>query len=271
MTELSITRAWSEAMAFVQSAFGPLFLIAVLLIVLPGAALEYVLPAEDGPVPTDLGQWWATFGPFFVFLPILIMLGMIGTIAINHLAIQDGASVGEALGVGARRFLILLIAGIVISLAVALTFLPAFALLWPQEGESASVGTALLVGVVYFALFVALSVKLLLITAVAAAERGGPLALIARSWALTRGYFWKLLGFLVLFWIAAGVLIGVTFLLVGLVTGLLFGLPEPGSTAYFVLSLASAAMQAAVSTVFAVAVARIYAQLTGSGDRSVFA
>lgn len=272
MTELSITRAWNEAMAFLRREFGLVFLIAFLLICLPGAALQYAMPMADAPDPANVDEAFAQIRTMLMFFPLVLVLALIGTIAINHLAIVPRASVGEALAVGARRFFILLLATILIGLVGGIVVLPVMVLVGlGSGGATLAPGPLLLILLVFLILALALSVKLLLLTPVAAAERGGPVALIARSWALTRGHFWKLLGFQILFWLVASVLIMVTSLVAALVLTVTLGSPlEPGA-AFFALNLISAGLQALVSLAFATTVARIYAQLTGAGDREIFA
>jgi hypothetical protein len=270
MTELSITRAWNEAAAFLGREFALVFLIAFLFVALPGAALQYLIPQPETSGLLTPEEAMAAMRPILLFLPVIIILALIGSIAINYLAIRPGASVGEALAVGARRFIMLLLAGLLVGIAALLAFTPLFLLVAPT-GTPASPGAVLLLLLVYLVLFVALSIKLLLISPVAAGEHGGPIALIARSWALTRGHFWKLLGFVILFWIVAVVLLVVASIVIALVLALSLGAPLPGTGAFFAFNLVSAVMQAVVSVVFTVTVARIYAQLAGGIDREIFA
>ncbi len=56
-------------------------------------------------------------------------------------------------------------------------------------------------------LLIAISIRFMLVSAVASAETVGPLAILKRSWLLTAGNYWRLLGFIVLLLIAAIALI----------------------------------------------------------------
>lgn len=270
MTELSITRAWSEATDFLGREFGLVFLIAFLLICLPSAALQYALPQEGTPIP-NIAQLLREIGPFLLFWPVVIVLATIGAIAITHLAIVPGASAGEALAVGARRFIFLLIAGFLVGLGVVLCATPLLFLVWPGGGAEPGIGRILIAALIAMILALAVSVKLLLITPVTAAERGGPIELITRSWQLTRGYFWKLLGFIIVYWLAASVVLGVALLLLGLILGVPFDAPVEWNMRFFLMNLATSVLQALASIAFAITVARIYAQLTGAVDREIFA
>lgn len=270
MTELSISRAWSETTEFLQREFALLFLIAFLLISLPGVALQYLLPQREPESLTSGEELLQMAQGALIFFPVVLILGTIGTIAITYLAIRPGASVGEALAVGARRFIMLLLAGLFIGFVAMIAFVPMVLLVMPGDA-SGSLGPMFLLLFVSLVLFLFFWVKLVLVTAIAAAEGGGPFALMARSWALTHGHFRRLLGFMLLFWIAAAVCVLVASVLVGLVVALFLGMPLPGTGAAFALNLVSAAIQAVVSIAFTVAVGRIYAQLVGEIEREIFA
>lgn len=266
MANLSITAAWDETAVFVKREAQLLFPIAFLLMALPGAILQAMMPVTTpGQMPES--------GPWLLFVPVLLFASLIGSLAISWLALRPGASVGEALQVGLRRFLPLLGAVLLIAVAAALVMLPVLMIVGLLAGAGgAAVAPAavalLLLVMIPFYLFV--WVRLILMTPAAAVEPLGPAGLVRRSWQLTAGHFWRLLGFLLLI-----VLIGLVALMaVGAVLGilitLLIGVPQPGNLAMFLVSLVSALVQAAVSGIFTAFIARIYAQLTGSGLGEVF-
>ena len=95
--------------------------------------------------------------------------------------------------------------------------------------------------------------------------------MITRSWELTRGWFWKLFGFLILFGIAAGIALMVVSILFGIVIALVSGPPVPGSGAAFALMLLSAIFQAVVSSLYVIMAGRIYVQLSGRSEAEIFA
>ncbi len=113
------------------------------------------------------------------------------------------------------------------------------------------------------ALFVYLGARLITATAVASAENHGPVGILQRSWALSRGKWWRLFGFLALFVIAAIALTLATEALTGLLVQILFGTPEPMSVGALVRALIGNLVIAAVTIVFLVMLARIYLQLAG--------
>jgi hypothetical protein len=267
MANLSISEAWNESASFARREAQLLFPVAFLLMALPGAVLQMFAPQPVPGQPPELGLWLA-------FVPVVIVLSLIGTIAVTHLALRPGSSVGEALQLGARRFLFLLGAVLLIGLGAAALILPLAIIATILGGSAAGTPNPAAIGLLILLslpVFIFFWVRLALMTPVAAAESGGPIAIIQRSWVLTQGHFWPLLGFLLLFVV---VLIVVS-LAVGAVGGLLIffvaGAPEPGSLALLFVMLLSALVNAVVGALFAVVLARIYVQLGGTGRADIFA
>ena len=59
----------------------------------------------------------------------------------------------------------------------------------------------------FFAIACFVGVRMMMTAPVASIEPVGPVALIKRSWQLTAGHFWRLFGFLVLFFVAGMIVI----------------------------------------------------------------
>jgi len=97
--------------------------------------------------------------------------------------------------------------------------------------------------------------------AVATTEGTGPLRIIRRSWALTSGHFWRLLGFLLVYLIGTGIAEYAVISVVGTVTPMLLGNMDPMSASALVLALVAALANGIVIVVLAVMLARIYVQL----------
>jgi energy-coupling factor transporter transmembrane protein EcfT len=110
----------------------------------------------------------------------------------------------------------------------------------------------------------------MLMTAVTAAENVGPIGIISRSWELTRGHFWKLLGFALLVFVVFMVVSLVVGAIGGIVIVLLAGVPAPGSFAAFLIMLVGALVNMVMTVYFTTLLVRIYVQLTGSSRESVF-
>lgn len=265
MAKLSITDAWNETAAFVAREGRLIFPIGFLMLSLPGAVLQILMPPPPAPGELPEGGLW------LAYIPVMIVISLIGTLAITLLALRGGTSVGEALAHGARRVGPVILALLLVGLASGLASLPImmlFGLLAINSGNPALAGLAILV---MLPLALALWARLSMVTPVAAAEQAGPIAMLQRSWQITRGHFWKLLGLMVLLAIVAIAISIAVGAIGGLLIALVAGMPEPGSLSFYLLLILSALVQAVLSTVLAVLLARVYAQLAGTGSAEVFA
>jgi len=265
MASFSITTAWNETVEFLKRESRLVLPIAFLLVSLPGAALQYMMPTPTPGQPPDLEGLMQGLKTVLLALPVVVVLSLIGTIAISYLAIRPGRTVGEALQVGGRRFIFLLLATLLLGIGAVCLFLPLFALIGLYAPTPPPGALIFLLVLFYLILFLALAIRMMLITPIAAAEEAGPIAIIVRSWALTKGYFWKLLGFLIVFWITALIVVMVISIIFALIVTLFAGPPMPGSFPAFLLLLCSAVVQAVVTSIIATMVARIYVQLAGIG------
>ena len=270
MARLSITTAWNETSAFVRNNVGPLFTIAFALMVLPGVVFQ-VLSAHGAA-----GSGAASAVAAIVGLA-MIVLSLVGSIAISTLALGRERVFGSAIAYGFRRFLPLLAASLLLALAAVLVALPLIVVsgLQPEDFVSPTptpdvAARLLLVMLVLVLLLVVLWVRLMLMTPVAAAEPGGPIAIIRRSWQLTGGHFWKLFGFILLFMIAFLVVIGAVSIVLGIVIGVIAGSVEPTTLGGLLVMLVSGLLNALFLVLLTSMIARIYAQLTGTQESAVF-
>ncbi|MDQ8755473.1 hypothetical protein RCO27_04455 [Sphingosinicella sp. LHD-64] len=274
MANLSVTTAWNETTAFVGRESRLLFPLAFMLASLPMAVVGAIMP-QSGPNQAPEGGLW------LILLPIALLVGLIGNLAISYLALRPATSVGEAIGRGLQRFLplvgavlLLMIAGAVLLLIVAIVtvmLVPGAA----TQGASGTPGPAMLAAIgltmiilVPFLLF--FGARLMPMTPVAAAENGNPFAILARSWALTSGHTLKLIGLLLLVGITVSILSFAVESIAGLAVMATVGSIQPGSTGAFLVQLVLAAMNMVVTAFVTVLIARIYAQLAGTDQAGVF-
>lgn len=278
MNNLSITTAWNEATEFLRREGHLLYPLAFLLLALPGAAMALLGPQQQ-PAPGEMPQP----GLWMLMMPAALVLGLIGQVALSYLALRPGSSVGEALGRGARRFLPMLGAALLLALgALLLLFLISVVVAVampgaaqglqaggpPTQGELAAVG---LIVLILAPVFVYFGTRLSLMAPVAAAQEGGPIALLGRSWRLTAGRFWKLLGFFILFGIVVLVAAMAVQFVLGSLIALAAGRPEPGSLSFALVTLLQAALNALFYMFLIATLSRIYAQLTGHNVAELFA
>ena len=267
MASLSITRAWNETSEFVRREAGLLLPIAFMFFALPNAVLQLFRPDPAEPIAEQVRAVLALL-PFSM---VAGAIGLIGTIALTHLALQPGASVAEALRVGVRRFLPVLAAGLIVGLGLVAAIVLLIVLLGAvgaPAGPESLVRTALPFVLLLLLGFIGLWIRLMLMTPVGTVEAAGPIAIIRRSWDLTAGHFWKLLAFVVLAMIATIVIFMVVLFIAGILIFLVAGAPEHLSAAMIMMLIVTAVLQT-VFAVFAVTIiARIYAQLAGDAEVS---
>ena len=262
MNTLSISKAWDETAEFVRREMGAVLPIALALIMLPSILVQVLRPMLVAPGSTSGAL------PSLLLLLIVLALNIVGTIAISALAIGRESVVGSAIQRGFRRLLAMFAAALLVAIAavVLLTIIAALVGVQVEElqarPESAG-GKLALMGLIFVVIALVFWAKLMLMTPVAAAEDGGPIAIIRRSWSLTNGHFVKLVVFSVLMLI---VLFAVT-LAVTLVAGTLLGLVgeplKPGTIANLLLLLISGVANAILVVLFTTMASRIYARLAG--------
>ncbi|WP_294171552.1 glycerophosphoryl diester phosphodiesterase membrane domain-containing protein [uncultured Sphingomonas sp.] len=257
MAALSISRAWDDTRACLRRDGRLYATVALALFVVPGVIAELVTPAAPaGQLPTP-GYWTG-------LSMLALLISLIGQLAVCRLALGPAISVGQAIRHGVRRAPAYVAAAII----WILPFLLLFALLAARVGanpQTMSAGVALAMLALLVA-FVAVAVRLILASPIATAEPLGPLGILKRSWSLTRGRWLKLFGCLLLFVIALLIAMFAVSAIIGLLATLLLGEIEPLSVGALLLSLATQIVGAIVTTLLMIMLARIYAQLVGTGQ-----
>ena len=219
MAAVSIGKAWEEAVAFVAREASLLFPVALLFLALPGLILQEMTPPQ-------LAEWMANpqrtglpdIPPGFALATLLgVIIIWFGSLTLFALALRPGISVGEALRLGFARLPVLL-------------------------------GTALL------AMF--LIGGLMLLNPAVIDGNQGVVPSLRHAWALTRGCFWRLLGFIILITLLSGIASMAAQTIFGALAGLAAG-PE---AARLVGGVASAAVSTVIQVYMLVMLARIYRQ-----------
>ena len=258
MTKLSIGQAWSETVDVVKRDGRLIVPVALTFAVIPATLFALVVPPTPaGKMPEPSG--WA------LLYPLLVIVALIGQMAILRLAIGPAASVGEAIRHALRRAPSVIGAALLFGLPATLILVPA-ALPILANPTSPSPVAALLFLIACIVLL-CIWVRLMLMTAAGAAEQIGPVAIIKRSWALTRGRFWRLLAMALLFGIVAWIVVKAVQWVVGSVLIVTLGQPEPWTVAALLIALIAAIAQTIASVLFAVLLARLYVQLAGAPSK----
>jgi hypothetical protein len=122
---------------------------------------------------------------------------------------------------------------------------------------------AMVLSLVYLALLIFIGIRMLMSSPVASEEEAGPVQILRRSWDLTRGHWWRLFGFMIMFLIGALVLIAAVNWGITAVAVILFGPVDPMSLSALVVGLFDSVVNGMMTVILAVMLARIYLQLSG--------
>ncbi|MET3711027.1 hypothetical protein ABIC65_001729 [Sphingomonas trueperi] len=266
MAKMSIV--WDRTTAFVGAHLGTLVPLALAAFVAPGVINSCVSAAATTANP---GVRLAV-GTLVVLLSIVSFWGSLIVIA---LATGSG-SLADAGRLAARRLPASLLVSIGIGIAAAVAMLPVplilatrgYDLMAIAAGQGANIvvdpQTSSMVALWALVLVVAglfLFTRLLLVSTVVLRE-GVLFRAIGRSWALTRGHGWRILGLLLLFLLLGGVAQLAAKAVFGSVFALLLG-NAPGLTpAMLLTTIVAAIVQAVVMLLLAAFQGKLYVALT---------
>ncbi len=259
MKKLSIAAAWDESTAFVRRDFGRLFLIAFGLLALPSVMVQAFMPQPAPGQQAEGGAWIALF-----MIPAIV-ISILGSLTIAALAVAPGTQPGDAFARALRRFLPMFGAALLLLVAVLVCALPLLIIAAILSGgtQAESAAGALWTMLILLPVFVFVWVRLMLMTPVGVAEEGGPGAILKRSWALTQGHFWRLLGFAIIFMIIFTVVSLAVLFVGGSIVMLIAGNPQESGLARVLIGLLGGLMNAALLLYFTAMLSRIYVQLRG--------
>ena len=205
MAGISLSAAWDETNRLIRREATLLVPVALALIVLPSVVLDQFRPDAVALPAAD-----TAFRAAMLANPASLLITLYASLVLTLLALRPGISVAEALRGALRRFGVAAGASLLLGVAFALLIAPALPVIVGGERAVRTMNPAfaLLLSLYLIAVSVALVyvlVRLLLLNTVAAAERLGVFATVARSWELTRGLFVRLIGFIAMFVLVSAV------------------------------------------------------------------
>lgn len=262
---LSISQAWDETREIFRRDGKLISAVALALIVLPQAVAGLIAPAGTGGASNSSGI-------VQIMMLAVFLLSIWGQLSIVRLALGPSTTVGDAIQHGLRRFPAALGAFVIMILGMGLVLIPIVMIFIValgvdpanlQQGQAS--GPFGLLVLLMALLIIAISIRFMLMSPVASAENVGPLAILKRSWLLTSGNYWRLLGFIVLLLIAAVALIAAASIVGGILARLVSSTIEPFSLSALIMALITAAAQGVFSVLAAVMMTRIYTQVAGRG------
>lgn len=256
MTNLSISRAWTQTSAFVAREASLLMPVAFAFVGLPSVILGQFTPPILPDQPLEPGSW------MFAIIPMVI-LSIAGGLTLNNLVLRPGISVGEAIKLALPRILPLVGAALLMLLAGMVASIPVLILSAVLGGGNVTAGASIAL-LLMIPLFVLAGVRLIFMNPVAAMEASGPVAIISRSWQLTRGQFFKLFSMFVAFFVLLLVASMAASAVVGIVVTVAIGSPSDEPIAKLILELVSAVLSTVFSVYLSTMIAQLYVQLSAT-------
>lgn len=250
MAKLSLSKAWDETRSVLSRDGKLIGAVALALFYLPGVIAGVIQPDTEGVPATNAA---------LVTMLVIAIIGLVGQLAIIRLALGNHGTVAEAIRHGGARTPAYLASGLIWVFPFAILFYTVSRGMFerpPQLTPGQSLATLLLLIALIF-----LSVRLIMSSAVASAEQAGPIAILRRSWELTRGHWWRLFAFLAAFLFVAIVALSAVGAIAGIVGTLLFGEAHAMTVSALFNSLLVELVTTLVTVGFLVMLARIYAQL----------
>lgn len=265
MAKLSINQAWDETRAFLVSEKRLVIAVLLAFVVLPGTLLQLVIPTSTD-FATMLAHGSEISGWAILFGYLVIFVNFVGLITLILMALGRRETIGQLIGIAARRTVMLVIAVILAALILLPPiFLILIALIFSELGtlDPNNLSPRLqMFGLIVMLAVLALTFRLALIFPAAAAEDGGPWTLLKRGWVLGRRNALRLIGVFGLLYIAA---ITVSFALsrvFGTGVALVFGEADRVSVGSLLVGLLTTAATAAFTVIQAGMMASLYRQAT---------
>ncbi|NIJ15472.1 glycerophosphoryl diester phosphodiesterase membrane domain-containing protein [Sphingobium vermicomposti] len=261
MAVMSIGKAWEETVAFVARERSLLFPVALLFVALPGLIVQEMTPPE-------LAGW--TMKEAFPDVPfsfwVAMLLGVIliwfGSLTLFALALRPGISVREALRLSLARLPVLLGTALTVVglLGAAIVAAAIVIVLLTLVAKPLAAALAMLLGVAVGGMMLFASVRLLLLNPVVIDGNAGVMDSLRHSWALTRGHFWRLLGFILILALLSAIVGSAAQAIFGVIGGLVGG-PD---SARLTGGIAGAAVSTLLQVYMLVMLARLYRQAEGA-------
>ena len=262
---------WDRTMAVVAGRGAMLAGIAAATILLPMIVRDaFVAYATPGAVGVG------AIGALLMLL--MLVLTIWGQLAIIAAASDPATLRGDAFRIATNRLLPAIGVSLVLGIAFMIALIPAFAMVagagldfkamaTGQSPSMAGVNGGLLAGALLYGLVWTLALlwvgaKLVIWQPVLVNERNG-LHSVARSWRLTNGVVWRIIGVMILFAIVLIVAVSAAQFVTGTIFRLILG-ADNIATAVLLAAIAAAVVSTALTTLAIVFTTQLYAVLAGA-------
>ena len=251
---VSISRAWDETRTFLGRERSLITPIVLAFLVVPTVAVGLIEPsAAPGQQPAG-GPWVIAFG-------VGLFVSLIGQLAIMRLALGWEGRIADVLRYAFVRIWTVLGSYLILAFFIALLSIP-LVLVAGLAGGAGAVEAGPSAGSVSILViaFIFVIARFVPMSALAIDGSDTPWGLLKRCWTLTRGSYWRLLSFFLVFLLGSLVLGWAVNVIAGLAFTMILGPAEPLTVSRLLISLAEGLVQGGIQSVYAVMVARIAAQ-----------
>lgn len=245
--KFSYSAVWNDTMGLLRAHGALIAALAGVFLFLPALLIAQFLPPDQVPAPT-LPEAIAAGRAYLLanwhWLLLQTLLNMVGTIAILTLVFaRSGTSVGQAISTGFALlpffFLASVLSSIVIGIGLALLIVPGLYLI----GRLTPLGPV-----------------------VVAEHERNPIAALKRSFEVTKGNGWRVLGLVLVVALAAAIVM----MVVNMLLGIVFVLAAGQDIGALLSRIVEAATGAALATLLVLLYAAVYRALTGRTDSAAF-
>ena len=273
MMNFDSNRAWQDAMAATKACRTLLLPIAGVFFLIPSVASSFMLSDIQAQIFANLdnrdvlnGIFEAEMGKILGISLLSMIAGFVGYLSVLVLLTdRSRPTVGEAIMRGVRCLPTMLAATIIGYFALMLGVIVISLIGGVLSAVLGGAAVALII-IATLALFLAAVVRFSMTLPVVVVESVfNPIAALQRSWRLTRGNAFKLLGFYALLFIAYVVITVLLMVVIGAASGLVSG-GEAGEVTLMFTSVLAGAIGAVVGVIASAVLAAVHAQLAGTQD-----
>lgn len=265
MTAVSLGTVWEETIAFMRREIGLLLPVAFATF---GVA-QLIIDLGMGGQTVDTASKGASAGSL-ALLPAMLIL-FVGNLAISHMVLRPGGSVGESMSAAlhvlprallAILALFLIMMGIALVVVIAAT-LGAMAFQADPKAITPHIATLLMIP-----MFVIMA-RFMPLIPILAIERLGAIESVRRAWAMSRPHFVRLFGLMMIVVLVTIIMGMIQFFVIGSLFKLLTLASGNGELTAILQAVVDAGIASVLSLAVTIYIALIYRQLAAaSGDGS---
>jgi len=273
MMNFDSNRAWQDAIASAKACRSLLLPIAGVFFLVPSVASSFLLGDVQARIFENMdnrevlnGIFQAEMGKILIVSLLSMIAGFVGYLSVLVLLTdRSRPTVGEAIMRGLRCLPTVLAATVIGYFAMLFCIILISVIGGILSAVLGGAGVALVFIAILALVLTAVARFSMTFPVVVVENTLNPIAALQRSWRLTRGNSFRLLGFYALLFIAYVVITVLLMVVIGAATGIAGG-GEPGEATLMFTSVLAGAIGAVVGVIASAVLAAVHAQLAGVRD-----